>query len=176
MVACEIDPKNCMLKNIADEIQKKIDPEYVSLRRPARQSATSKRRLQSQNTISLEGEEEQEINAKVDQFNALYNELNNSYGGVTQKIPKENSFSNNIDTFMFEKSRLGKESNKSMIAALEDDDFFADESNFFESKAKISEVLAIAEIDRSQTESDVKIFPSVETNHIDIIQEHSSKD
>ncbi len=50
---------------------------------------------------------------------------------------------------MFEKSRLGKESNKSMIAALEDDDFFADESNFFESKAKISEVLAIAEIDRS---------------------------
>jgi hypothetical protein len=48
-----------------------------------------------------------------------------------------------------------------VIAALEDDDFFADESNFFENKAKISEVLAIAEIDRSETESDVKIFPSV---------------
>lgn len=52
---------------------------------------------------------------------------------------------------MLERSRLGKESNKSMIAALEDEDFFADESNFFQSKAKISEVLPIAEIDRDET-------------------------
>lgn len=47
MAACQIDPKNYILKHIADEIEKKIDPEYVSLRRPVKQTPTVKKRLQS---------------------------------------------------------------------------------------------------------------------------------
>ena len=51
-------------------------------------------------------------------------ELNNSFGAITQKVPKESHISNNIEAFMREKSKISIENKGSVIAILEDEDFF----------------------------------------------------